>query len=43
FEVFISFGQVMFTILICVALGIISGFVPARQAARMDPVNAIRK
>jgi putative ABC transport system permease protein len=43
FEVFISPGQVIFSILICVALGILSGFVPARQAARMDPVNAIRK
>ena len=43
FEVFISPAQVILTILICVVLGILSGFVPARQAARMDPVNAIRK
>jgi putative ABC transport system permease protein len=43
FEVFISPVQVILTIVICVVLGIISGFVPARQAARMDPVNAIRK
>lgn len=43
FQVYISAGQVGLTILICVVLGILSGFIPARQAARMDPVNAIRK
>lgn len=43
FQVYISLGQVGLTILVCVVLGILSGFIPARQAARMDPVNAIRK
>jgi putative ABC transport system permease protein len=27
---------------ICILVGVIAGFVPARQAARMDPVVAIR-
>jgi putative ABC transport system permease protein len=27
---------------ICIIVGIIAGFIPARQAARMDPVVAIR-
>lgn len=43
FQVYISVGQVAFTILVCVIIGILSGFIPARQAARMDPVKAIRK
>jgi putative ABC transport system permease protein len=42
FRVFISAGQVALAILLCTILGIISGFIPARQAARMDPVVAIR-
>ena len=29
-------------IVICVIVGILAGFIPASQAARMDPVVAIR-
>lgn len=42
FPVFISTYNMMLAIGICILVGIIAGFVPARQAARMDPVEAIR-
>lgn len=42
FPVFISVGNMVWTFIICVAVGIIAGIVPASQAARMDPVVAIR-
>ena len=42
FPVFISTGNMMLAILICIIVGIAAGFIPARQAARMDPVEAIR-
>jgi putative ABC transport system permease protein len=29
-------------IIICIIVGIVSGFIPASQAARMNPVAAIR-
>jgi putative ABC transport system permease protein len=42
FPVFISTGYMMLAILICIVVGILAGFIPALQAARMDPVVAIR-
>jgi putative ABC transport system permease protein len=42
FPVFISTGYMMLAIGICIVVGIVAGFVPALQAARMDPVVAIR-
>ncbi len=42
FPVFISFGNMMLAILLCVVVGILAGYIPARQAARLDPVVAIR-
>ncbi|MEI7470918.1 MAG: ABC transporter permease [Chitinophagaceae bacterium] len=42
FPVFISLPMLMITIVICVAVGILAGIIPARRAARMDPVEAIR-
>lgn len=42
FPVFISTNNMMLAILICIAVGILAGFIPARQAAGMDPVVAIR-
>ncbi len=42
FPVFVSTGYMALAILICIVVGILAGFVPALQAARMDPVTAIR-
>ena len=42
FPVYISTGNMIMAITICIIVGIAAGFIPARQAARMDPVVAIR-
>ncbi len=42
FPVYISTSNLMLAIGICVLVGVIAGFIPARQAASMDPVVAIR-
>jgi len=42
FPVFISTGNMVMAIIICIVVGILAGFIPASQAARMDPVVAIR-
>jgi putative ABC transport system permease protein len=42
FPVYISTTNMVLAIIICVVVGIVAGFIPARQAARMDPVVAIR-
>lgn len=42
FPVFISSGNMVLAIVVCIIVGIVAGFIPARQAARMDPVDAIR-
>ena len=42
FPVFISTTYMMLAIGICIVVGILAGFIPALQAARMDPVVAIR-
>ena len=42
FPVFISTTYMLLAIGICIIVGILAGFIPALQAARMDPVVAIR-
>jgi putative ABC transport system permease protein len=42
FPVYISTNNMLMAIIICIIVGILAGFIPARQAARMDPVVAIR-
>lgn len=42
FPVFISTSNMALAIVICIIVGVLAGFIPARQAARMDPVVAIR-
>ncbi len=42
FPVFISTGYMILAIVICIIIGILAGFIPAMQAAKMDPVVAIR-
>jgi putative ABC transport system permease protein len=42
YEMFLSFGNVLAGILGAIVIGIVAGFIPALQAAKMDPVEAIR-
>lgn len=42
FPVYISTQNMVMAIGICILVGILAGFIPARQASRMDPVVAIR-
>lgn len=42
FPVFISTTNMALAILICIITGIAAGFIPARQASKLDPVVAIR-
>ena len=42
FPVFISIPMLITTIIICITVGILAGIIPAAQAAKMDPVAAIR-
>jgi putative ABC transport system permease protein len=42
FPVFISVPLMIATVIICIIVGILAGIIPARQAAKLDPVVAIR-
>ena len=42
FPVFVSTSYIVLAIGICIVVGIVAGFIPALQAAKMDPVVAIR-
>lgn len=42
FPVYISVPMLITTVIICLAVGILAGIIPASQAAKMDPVAAIR-
>lgn len=42
FPVFVSINYMALAIIICIITGILAGFIPALQAAKMDPVVAIR-
>jgi putative ABC transport system permease protein len=42
FPIFISVPMLIGSIVICIAVGIIAGIIPARRAAKMDAVAAIR-
>ena len=42
FEMYVSLANILTTLLVAVIAGVISGVIPALQASRMDPVEAIR-
>lgn len=43
FDLFLSMGNIVVGMLVSAIVGVASGFIPALQAARMDPVVAMRK
>jgi putative ABC transport system permease protein len=43
FEIYLSSKNVLRGIIWSVVVGVLSGFIPAWQASKMDPVEAIRK
>lgn len=43
FEIFLSWSNILTGLSLSAIIGILAGFIPALQAARMDPVEAIRK
>jgi len=42
FPVFLSVPMIISTFIICLIVGVLAGIIPASQAAKMDPVKAIR-
>lgn len=42
FPIFVSVSNMVWTFIICILVGIIAGIIPAMQAAKMNPVVAIR-
>jgi putative ABC transport system permease protein len=42
FEMYVSFNNMVVTLIMAVIAGVIAGFIPALQASKMDPVEAIR-
>lgn len=41
-NIIVDMGKVILTVILSTAIGLISGFIPAFMASRMDPVEAIR-
>ncbi len=42
FEMFLSVRNILVGMILSIAIGLISGFIPANQASKMDPVEAMR-
>jgi putative ABC transport system permease protein len=42
FPIFVSTSNMLLSIGICIIVGVLAGIIPASQAARMNPVVAIR-
>lgn len=43
YDIFLSAGNIMVAMLLAIVIGVLSGVIPAWQAARLDPVEAMRK
>jgi putative ABC transport system permease protein len=43
FKIYLSMSNILIGVLTSVIVGVLSGLIPAAQASRMDPVEAIRK
>jgi putative ABC transport system permease protein len=42
FNIYLSWGNIILTVILCVVIGVLAGIIPASVAAKMDPVEAIR-
>ena len=43
YDIYLSWGNVLIAFILSLVIGVVSGLVPAWQAARLDPVEAMRK
>jgi putative ABC transport system permease protein len=43
YEIFLSSGNILIAMILAIFIGVLSGLIPAWQAARLDPVEAMRK
>jgi putative ABC transport system permease protein len=43
FKLFLSVNNAAFGIILSTVIGVLAGMIPAMQASRMDPVEAMRK
>ncbi|MEO6130575.1 MAG: ABC transporter permease [Saprospiraceae bacterium] len=43
YDIYLSSGNILIALIIAIVIGVLSGLIPAWQAARLDPVEAMRK